>query len=182
MSNNKLTTFLYTILHFCIDGICIYTIFNKLYNDSFYDSLAVFILYNTFAFVFQAFVGLLIDKIKNHKLFLIISIFFVGLGVIFNFSFIASAILLGIGNSFFHIAGGYHVIKSTKNDIASLGIFVSSGAIGVALGQRFSNQIILISLIIVNILVTIIVLFTKVEEPNTIIVKEKKNKEKEEKA
>ena len=176
MSSNKLTTLLYTILHFCIDGICIYTIFNRLYSDDFYRSLAVFFLYNTFAFIFQAFVGLLIDKFKNHKLFLIISIVLTALGGILNFNFIISAIILGLGNAFFHIAGGYHVIKSTKNDIASLGIFVSSGAIGVCLGQRFSGIYILITFIALALICSTIVLFTNVKyEDNNNQLKEKKN-------
>ena len=50
-------------------------------------------------------------------LLLLISIISLMLGVIFKFQYIISAILLGIGNSFFHVSGGKYVISKTNNNI-----------------------------------------------------------------
>ncbi len=47
------------------------------------------------------------------------------------------AVLLGAGNSLFHVWGGKQVAVGTDNDIRALGMFVSTGAFGLALGMVF---------------------------------------------
>ncbi|MDE6661153.1 MAG: hypothetical protein K2J93_04980 [Anaeroplasmataceae bacterium] len=129
-------TILYTILHFAVDGICACIIFSNLYNDDYSICLSVFLIYNFLAFLSQPFVGLLIDRYFSPKLFLLISVLMLSLGYLFSFQFIVSSIFLGIGNSFFHVCGGKDITVKSRNDILSLGVFVSTGAIGLTLGQR----------------------------------------------
>ena len=45
-----------------------------------------------------------------------------------------TSVLLGMGNSLFHVWGGKQVAVHTGNDIRSLGVFVSTGAFGLAVG------------------------------------------------
>ncbi|MCM1131415.1 MAG: hypothetical protein NC310_04550 [Roseburia sp.] len=138
-------TFIYTLLHFVVDGICASLIFSKLYNGEYRTCLIVFLVYNFLAFLSQPFVGILMDKYYKPKVFLCISVLMLVLGYAFSFQFLISSICLGIGNSFFHVCGGKDVTMKTKNDIISLGVFVSTGAFGLMLGQRCHSDALLIS-------------------------------------
>jgi len=165
-----MATILFTILHFLVDGICALVIFSSLYDDDKTKGLIIFLVYNIIAFCTQPFVGLLIDKYKNkERLFLIISIISLMLGIIFKFQYIISAILLGIGNSFFHVSGGKYVISKTNNNIVSLGVFVSTGALGLAIGTNIHHLSIWITFISIALIITLILLLSKdisVEENN----------------
>lgn len=139
-------TILFTILHFVVDGICATIVFSSLYTETYHQSFLVFMLYNSFAFLLQPLVGLLIDRLHKPKLFLVCSVLFLSLGWVCKESTIFAAICLGIGNSFFHICGGKEVTLHTKNDLASLGIFVSTGAVGLMLGTNYYSDPLLFSL------------------------------------
>lgn len=171
-----LATILFTCLHFLVDGICALVIFSTLYDDDPTKALIIFLTYNIIAFCTQPFVGLLIDKYNNkERLFLVIAIISIILGVIFKFQYIISVILLGIGNSFFHVAGGKYVIAKTNNDIISLGIFVSTGALGLAIGTNIHNLAVWITFISLAVILTIVLLLSKDEEKeNNVIENETK--------
>lgn len=155
-------TGLFTTLHFLVDGICGLVIASSLVTDDINQALIVYVIYNFLAFCTQPLVGFVIDKYKNkERLFLIIAIVFLLLGVVFKFQYIAGAILLGIGNSFFHVSGGKYVISKTNNDIVSLGIFVATGALGLAIGTYIHHAAIWISFITITIIVTLIVVLSK---------------------
>ena len=53
------------------------------------------------------------------------------------------AALLSIGNSFFHVWGGKQVALTTGNDIRALGVFVSTGAMGLAIAIVFFSWMLL---------------------------------------
>ena len=168
--NNKIIIILYSILHLCVDGICIYAIFHSLYDTevSSQRTLWVFLIYNGLAFLLQPIIGVFIDKYKNHIIFLIISIALLGLGLVTNKIYYLAAILLGLGNAFFHVAGGHYTISSTKKDIIAMGLFVSTGAIGVGLGQLFNHEAIIITMASILVVGGILILFSqdniKIEE------------------
>lgn len=140
----KESILLYTLLHFLVDGLCSLIIFSSLYNNDYNRCLTVFFIYNFLAFLSQAFLGLLIDKFNYPRFFLLISICFLILGVLTKNNYLVSAIFLGIGNSFFHISGGKYVTERSSNNIIYLGLFVSTGAIGLAIGQYFYSNLLLI--------------------------------------
>ena len=58
------------------------------------------------------------------------------------------AILLGMGNSLFHVYGGKFVAVASHHDIRSMGVFVSTGAVGLAIGIGFSSLTLLVVLIL----------------------------------
>lgn len=132
-------TTLFTVLHFLVDGLCALCIFTFLYNDSYQDCLILFFIYNGLAFLTQPLIGLWIDKYPHPHLFLLFAVESILLAFISKDIAILSACLLGLGNAFFHISGGKYVIEHTHNDVFHLGLFVSTGAIGLFLGQAFAS-------------------------------------------
>ncbi len=128
---------LLSLMHFATDGLCSYLVFAKLYPNNPMAAFTIFICYNVLAFVTQSPVGILIDKYNKPKLFLSISVGAMLLGYALSSVWILSVILIGMSNSVFHVAGGKYVTDKSGNDISHLGIFVSTGAIGLVLGQRY---------------------------------------------
>lgn len=139
----RLKLLFWTLMHFAIDGLCSYLIFSKLYVENAAYALLIFFGYNIFAFVTQSPVGMLIDKYNRPKAFLAISIIAMLIGYTLSDFWMAAVMLIGISNSLFHVAGGKYVTDKSGNDISQLGIFVSSGAIGLCIGQRFVSFLLL---------------------------------------
>lgn len=137
LSSFKTKLLLLSLMHFATDGLCAYLVFSKLYPEN--PSLAVFVFlcYNVLAFVTQSPVGTVIDKYNKPKLMLGVSVALLSLGYIFSNVCVLAVIFIGMGNSLFHVAGGKYVTSKSGNDISALGIFVSTGAIGLVLGQRY---------------------------------------------
>lgn len=128
---------LLSLMHFATDGLCAYLVFAKLYPDNPAFAVLIFFGYNILAFVTQSPIGLLIDKFNRPKLFLSISVAAMLLGYLASSVWYLSVFLIGISNSLFHVAGGKYVTDKSGNDISHLGIFVSTGAVGLVLGQRY---------------------------------------------
>ncbi len=155
---------LFTLLHFLVDGICSLVIFSALYNNDYNRCLVIFLVYNFLAFLTQPLVGLLIDKYNYPRLFLIIAVGCIMIGIILKAWYLPSSILLGIGNSFFHISGGKYVTEKTNNNIALLGLFVSTGAIGLVLGQRYYTNLLLIIFSVLTNIIMFILIFSEEKE------------------
>ena len=137
LSSYRVKLLLLSLMHFSTDGLCAYLVFTKLYPDNPSLSVAVFLGYNTLAFVTQSPVGILIDKHNRPKLMLAVSVALLVLGYVFGGVCLVAVTFIGMGNSLFHVAGGKYVTSKSGNDISDLGIFVSTGAIGLVLGQRY---------------------------------------------
>lgn len=161
--NNRVGTVLFSILHFCVDGLCALLVFIKLYPYNVELSIYTFLAYNILAFVFQPLVGIIADKWLGYKEMLGISLILIILAYLVSDSTIISPILLGLGNAFFHISGGKYVITRTKNDIFSLGVFVSTGAMGLFLGTNYYSIILLVILIIIVIITSTYIFLSKEE-------------------
>lgn len=122
-------------MHLLVDGVCgavlsIYAIKEpRLEPIIFY-----FGFYTVFAFGLQGPVGWLLDKVPTYtKKALITSTFLLALGTIPQLTIGMQAALLGLGNCLFHVVGGSYVLRK-YNTYSELGLFVSSGAIGLGLG------------------------------------------------
>ena len=133
----KIKLIFLSLMHFATDGLCSYLVFSKLYPENPELSFAIFIGYNLFAFVTQSPLGMLIDKYNKPKLFIGISVMLLILGYVFSPVCFISVLFIGLGNALFHVAGGKYVTDKSGNDVSHLGIFVSTGAIGLVLGQRY---------------------------------------------
>ena len=132
--------FLHTLQHFAVDGICGAVLAAYAVNEIYLEPIIYFFgLYNLIAFGSQWLIGLVIDKKFSLTPYaFIISLITLALGTIGTIEIIYKVILIGIGNSLFHVAGGSLILRRYST-YKELGIFVSSGAIGLALGL---NQII----------------------------------------
>ena len=133
----------YTFAHFCVDFACFYVLFSRFLGASTFpptlELIATgFLLYNVLAFGLQPFIGFLCDVRKGVPIALIgCGILFVGLVLPFPW---ISVILCALGNACFHVGGGIDSLVHAEGKMARSGIFVSSGAMGVALGTLAGQQ------------------------------------------
>lgn len=151
MPNNNATysTTLLTALHCCVDALCACCVYMLAPALGLAASMWLFIAYNCLAFVTQPLVGWWIDgRCESHRqLWFATLLLGTGAGIAWFSSLLQHAVLpfvavtcIGLGNSLFHVFGGRHVALHTGNDIRHLGIFVSSGALGLALGGEYSSS------------------------------------------
>ena len=93
-----------------------------------------FLAYNAIAFGFQPLIGYLSDTYRKIPIEVIGCPLLIA-GLLLMPAPAASIILLGLGNAAFHIAGGIDCLRHSNGKLARSGVFVSSGALGVALGS-----------------------------------------------
>lgn len=139
-----------SVLHFLVDGLCLCCAYLltapfSLQSSSF-NILEIFLTYNILAFLTQPLTGWVADRISQKHWLMIGAVVLLSLAVLLTPIAISSgtatmmftvAILLGIGNSLFHVWGGKQVVMKVGNDIRALGVFVSTGAFGLAVATVF---------------------------------------------
>ena len=145
-------TFLLSLLHLLVDGVCACGLMMttcQIVSD--FEAYGIIVLYDVLAFGTQPLTGRWVDTNDDnpHGLKLamallaggsLISLFHV------SWNFLAAMtgiILLGLGNSLFHVYGGKYVAVTSHNDIRVMGVFVSTGSVGLALGLGFSSPTLL---------------------------------------
>lgn len=139
-----------TVLHFLVDGLCLCCLYLMAAATPATDLLPLFLTYNILAFMTQPLTGWWTDRLSHpHKALLLSSclltaaVFMLMADTLWwgftPFSTYAVAILLGMGNSMFHVWGGKLTAVLTGNDMRALGIFVSTGAMGLAFGALYAS-------------------------------------------
>ena len=135
------------LLHLLVDGLCVCSLY--LIASSFPVSrlIGIFLTYNVLAFLTQPLTGLLADRMERKHWLLLASVLLLTMAVLATSVVMALgtsalgmtlvAVMLGMGNSLFHVWGGKQVAVKTNNDMRALGVFVSTGAFGLALGFVF---------------------------------------------
>lgn len=135
------------LLHLLVDGLCVCSLY--LIASSFPVSrlVGIFLTYNVLAFLTQPLTGLLADRMERKHWLLLASVLLLTMAVLATSVVMALgtsalgmtlvAVMLGMGNSLFHVWGGKQVAVKTNNDMRALGVFVSTGAFGLALGFVF---------------------------------------------
>lgn len=131
---------LLSILHLVTDALSAALVFGRLYPAYGNSAALIFLLYNLTAFVLQAPLGLLADVYKRPAVLISASGALLLLAVLASGAPISSVLLLGLGNALLHVTGGRCVAVESAGDIGSLGIFVSTGAVGLFLGQQFADR------------------------------------------
>ena len=158
-----------TVLHFLVDGLCVCALYLMVGTVDGADLLPLFLTYNILAFMTQPLTGWWIDRCKCKHAALLVAIGFLALAVAFQvavaswwqfspFQIIISAFLLGMGNSFFHVWGGKLTALVTGNDMRGLGIFVSSGVLGLTIGVLYASWWLLAGLLLLLTILGAIVL------------------------
>ena len=181
MHNTRLIG-LSSVQHFLVDGLCICCMFllTGVYSECFGAcgdrvGMGAILVYNVLAFMSQPLTGLLADCIKARHWLLIVSTLLLTLAVaaaslipllmasalnvmeggLGEWLLIAVAVLLGAGNSLFHVWGGKQTVVKTGNDIRALGVFVSTGALGLAVGLVFRSWGLLCGLLLAVVVVSV---------------------------
>ena len=131
-----MTLLLDSAAHFLVDALCITTLFSA--GESGDRLLTAVFLYNTLAFSTQCVVGLLIDRFAARcRISEIASMLCVIAGFALPLPFFLRIILVGLGNSVFHVAAGTVTLQRSAGKAWPLGVFVAPGAFGVTLGTLF---------------------------------------------
>ena len=170
-------TALASALHFLVDGMCICCLY--LMADTFSTArlVAVFLTYNVLAFLSQPLTGWLADRLRCRHLLLFVAVAALSLALLWSavISSVASlgqsggallllASLLGIGNSLFHVWGGKETAVRTGNDIRALGVFVATGAMGLAVGRLLFSWPLLIGMLLTACLLSVTYVYIDVRE------------------
>ena len=149
---------LLSILHFFVDFLCAYSLFNNVYSLKAIGDIAL--MYNMFAFALQLPLGIILDILNKNNNKYLPSLCFTLLGVsITILGTFTNNLILGLGNAMFHVGGGVISIKeddTSKFKGRGLGTFVAPGAIGLLFGKLLSNDI---NYLYLKIIVIILVLF-----------------------
>ena len=121
-----------TFLHFLVDGLCVCSLYLMVETATLTEMLAFFLTYNILAFMTQPLTGWWIDRLQQRRAALLIPTSLLTSAVVLllastlwwglnSCSMIAVALLLGLGNSMFHVWGGKLTAMLTGNDIRALG-------------------------------------------------------------
>ena len=192
MTNAKLIG-LSSVQHFLVDGLCICGMFllAEIYGERFgaYGdrvSMGAVLVYNVLAFVSQPLTGMMADRMTARHWLLIASSLLLTLAVacasmiptlmaeapnlmwdgLGEGLLILVAVLLGAGNSLFHVWGGKQTVVKTGNDIRALGVFVSTGVLGLAVGLICRSWALLYGLLLAYVAVGIVYLKSDVFSRN----------------
>ena len=128
-----------TLGHFCVDAACAAIVIHG--TEKFIDIITFFVFYNFCAFCLQPLAGLIFDKYKKLKYqsYIIIDFVLLLFGFIPIFNIWIRILCAGLGNCLFHVGAGTLILNSEKYKMSPLGIFVSSGAVGLFLGTIFAD-------------------------------------------
>ena len=146
-------TFLLSLLHLLVDGVCacgMMMMTCQITSDI--EAYGMIVLYDVLAFGTQPLTGRWVDSndASGHSLKIAIALLVCGALICslpFSMNFllaIMGVILLGIGNSLFHVYGGKYEAIVSHNDIRVMGVFVSTGAVGLAIGLGFSRMMLMV--------------------------------------
>ncbi len=156
-----------SVQHFLVDGLCICCMYLLTgvcddYDESAYGFQAwmdAVLAYNVLAFMSQPLTGLLADRLEARHWLLILSALLLTLAVAATAlapSPMVVAVLAGLGNSLFHVWGGKQTVVKAGNDPRALGVFVSTGALGLAVGLVYCSWQLLYVLLLAFVVLSVV--------------------------
>lgn len=136
---NIQTGYLYFYIHFVMEVLCFYVL-GSLVRDSIILWFIPFI-YDAIAFVPQALIGYIKDKIPKLKIDIIGLILLIIGFLLFNLKFnvYISVIILCLGNALIHVSGAFVTLKSSCGKLSHSAIYVSGGSFGVVTGRLLAK-------------------------------------------
>lgn len=149
MANKKVTLSVYTAAHFFVDLGCGWLVMAILADGGLMpvQQAAVVLLYNFLAFGIQLIIGLLTDIVRDRGRLLHSYVALLGCLMVVAALLTGvrtprlSVVLVGLGNAAFHVGGGTDSLLFAQGKMGRGGIFVSSGAVGVALGMLLGGTL-----------------------------------------
>ena len=174
-----------SVQHFLVDGLCVCCLFllARAYGDclvAYGDRLGMeaVLMYSVLAFVSQPLTGMMADGLKARHRLLVVSSLLLTLavavasliallmtealkvmeGAVGEWLLMLVAVLLGAGNSLFHVWGGKQTVICMGNDMRALGVFVSTGALGLSVGFVCCSWVLLYALLLAVVALAIVYL------------------------
>lgn len=147
-----------SLMHFLVDAVCVCCLFLAAPILTPQSLLWAFMTYNVMAFLTQPLTGHLADRNDNSRWILYTAVALLCVGAVitglacldgWGVLPLVAAVVLGAGNSLFHVWGGKATATGSGNDIRQLGVFVAPGALGLAVGVCFASWGLLMGLIVV---------------------------------
>ncbi len=168
----KGSLFLSSLLHFLVDYLAVATLV-KTSSGLDMDKVALLtLLYDFCAFALQPLFGVLDDFFHREEVFVLSSIMLIALGFFYPAPW--AIILVGAGNALFHVYAGKSILEETKTS-APLGVFISTGTIGLTLALNYSLPI--LSYILVAMLVLLGLTYPFLRKKEKLLFKAKKEEE-----
>lgn len=185
MRHTILPVSLYSFAHALVDLSCAWIIFSKISDIT--NAVLLLLLYNFLAFALQMPFGLLCTVIpcrtasdsdkfickalddcnQDHAtihdaIIAVIGCLFVLAAFLPRIPALTCILLLGLGNALFHVGAGTDLLYRTSGHASSVGIFVSTGALGLWVGTKLANVTLLHADTknIVHIILAVILLIT----------------------
>jgi hypothetical protein len=165
ISNQSRSLIAYTFSHFSVDFTCFFILFYGFKNSvGSLDSVTVgFLIYNVIAFGLQPIIGFICDNNPKIPIGIIgcCTVMFGLLALSFPW---ASLVLCALGNACFHIGGGIDSLRFANGKMFRSGVFVSTGAIGVALGTMIGQSekaAIYLPLALIIASITLLIIFSQ---------------------
>ena len=128
-----------SLAHFFVDGLCAAALFGCVKGGD--DFALMLVIYNTLAFSTQCFVGLCADRYGRHSICASASMLLVAIGALIPAGNIIKVVMVGLGNSVFHVAGGAMTLKNSEGRAWHLGVFVAPGCLGLTLGTLWPRLV-----------------------------------------
>ncbi len=125
----------YTFGHFCVDFACFFVLYRAFFPvmaDA-RSQMSGALLYNAVAFALQPVAGWWCDRFERVPAGAI-GCALVLAGLLFAFAPWPALVLCALGNAAFHVAGGRDSLSGARRRMSRSGVFVSTGALGIALG------------------------------------------------
>lgn len=122
---------LYSLTHLAVDFTCAFLLFRLAAGAP--DWALALLLYNFCAFAMQMPLGAIADRLNRNGVLAAAGCALTALSALLPVP-LPLAIAAGLGNALFHLGGGLDTLNDSTQKAAALGIFVSPGALGLALG------------------------------------------------
>lgn len=167
---NKKIVLIYSVIHFIVDLACAILVTNYI-SQKMGTSINLFIgmiVYNFFAFAMQLPIGIIADKVNKNALCSAIGCLLVATSFGFSDFGILACFIAGIGNAMFHVGGGIDVLNISNKKATLSGIFVSTGAMGIFLGEKSNtigfNKYYLVVIILILSAILLLWLYNQIKE------------------
>ena len=154
------------IAHLLVDGVCLAALFGAGAQDS--QLMVAVMLYNTLAFTTQCLVGLWTDRTGLSRKAEPLAMILVAAGYFLPAGLLIRVVLIGLGNSFFHVCGGTVTLEQSRGRASPLGVFVAPGALGVIFGRLWPKLGPAFSICLIVLAALIFVTYRK-ESPQKIL-------------
>lgn len=160
MRTRRTSLIAYTLAHFCVDFACFFLLYRGFVPVKTPEAAwAGFLVYNCVAFGLQAPLGYFCDRRQGFPAG-ILGCVLTAAGLCLVGVPWLGLIVCAIGNALFHTGGGIDSLVHANGKLARSGVFVSSGALGVALGTLAGKAALpLIAPVLMLLMCTALILF-----------------------